>query len=58
MEVKVIDAIISLNSNAKVVVRKNNDIDNCEIEWHEGTAEISKEDIKTEQVRLQAIEDA
>ena len=58
MEVKVIDAILSLNSNAKVVVKDNNDIDNCEIDWYEGTTEISKTDIRAEQTRLQAIEDA
>ena len=58
MTVKVIDAILSLNSNAKVVVKDNNDIDNCEIDWYEGTTEISKTDIRTEQIRLQAIEDA
>jgi|TARA_R110002126_G_scaffold100618_1_gene232236 electron transfer flavoprotein alpha/beta subunit len=58
MEVKVIDAILSLNLNAKVVVKYNNDIDNCEIEWHDGTEVISKADIRAEQIRLQAIEDA
>jgi|TARA_R110000868_G_scaffold219038_1_gene469855 hypothetical protein len=58
MTVKVIDAILSLNSNAKVVVKDNNDIDNCEIDWYEGTTEISKTDIRAEQTRLQAIEDA
>ena len=58
MIIKVFDAIISLNANAKVVVRNNIDIDNCEIEWLSGTTEISKADIKTEMERLQAIEDA
>jgi len=58
MKIKVIDAILSLNSNAKVVVKNNNDIDNCEIEWHDGTTKILKSNIKTEQARLQAIEDA
>jgi hypothetical protein len=58
MTVKVIDAILSLNSNAKVVVKDNNDIDNCEIDWYEGTTEISKTDIRAEQTRLQAIEDS
>ncbi len=58
MKIKVIDASLSLNSNAKVVVKNNNDIDNCEIEWHDGTTEILKSNIKTEQARLQAIEDA
>ena len=58
MTVKVIDAILSLNSNAKVVVKDNNDIDNCEIDWYEGTTEISKTAIRAEQPRLQALEDA
>ena len=44
----VIQAILVLNSNAKVVVRGDDDIDNCEIEWLDGTTPISKEDIKTE----------
>ena len=58
MIIKVVDAILSLNANAKVVVRNNTDIDNCEIEWLNGTSEISKADIKSEQQRLQAIEDS
>ena len=53
----IIEAILSLNSNAKCQV-VGADIDDCEIEWLEGTAEISKANIKTEQQRLQAIEDA
>jgi len=57
MIIKVVDAILSLNANAKVVVRNNTDIDNCEIEWLNGTSEISKADIKAEQQRLQTIED-
>tara|TARA_R100000278_G_C5425672_1_gene148231 strand:- start:51 stop:233 length:183 start_codon:yes stop_codon:yes gene_type:complete len=52
----IIEAILSLNSNAKCQV-VGADIDDCEIEWLEGTAEISKEDIKAEQQRLQDIED-
>ena len=58
MIIKVIDAILSLNANAKVVVRNNTDIDNCEIEWLGETSEISKADIKAEQQKLQAIEDS
>jgi len=57
MIIKVVDAILSLNASAKVVVRNNTDIDNCEIEWLNGTSEISKADIKVEQKRLQDIED-
>jgi hypothetical protein len=43
--IKILEAIEAINSNAKVVVR-GNDIDSCEIEWLEGTSEISKEYIK------------
>ena len=39
------DAILEINPNAKFV-RRGNDIDTCEIEWLEGTSEISKDDIK------------
>ena len=53
MIIKVFDAILSLNANAKVVVRNNADIDNCEIEWLDGTPEISKADIKTKMAELQ-----
>ncbi len=53
MIIKVFDAILSLNANAKVVVRNNADIDNCEIEWLDGTPEISKADIKTKMTELQ-----
>ena len=52
----IIEAILSLNSNAKCEVF-GSDIDDCQINWLEGTAEISKANIKTEQQRLQAIED-
>jgi len=41
----IIDAILKINSNAEVVVR-GEDIDTCEIEFYNGTAEISKADIK------------
>ncbi len=40
-------AILKINPNAKVVVRGNN-IDTCQIEWLEGTAEISKVDIQAQ----------
>ena len=43
----VITAILAINSNAKVGVRNGNDVDNCIIEWLDGTTEISKSDIKT-----------
>ena len=41
----IIDAILKINPNAEVVVR-GKDIDTCEIEFYNGTAEISKADIK------------
>tara|TARA_B110000305_G_scaffold238592_1_gene304352 strand:+ start:1435 stop:1695 length:261 start_codon:yes stop_codon:yes gene_type:complete len=41
------EAILKINSNAKVVVR-GSDIDTCQIEWLEGTTEISKADIKAQ----------
>ncbi len=56
--VTVIDAILSLNSNAKVTVLNNRDINNPQITWHDGTVEISVADIKAEMERLQDIEDA
>ena len=48
---KIFDAIISINPDARVVIR-GADIDTCEIEWHNGTTPISKEDIKTEMDKL------
>jgi|3_EtaG_2_1085321.scaffolds.fasta_scaffold124706_2 hypothetical protein len=53
----IIEAILSLNANAKCEVI-GADIDDCQINWLEGTAEISKADIKTEMDRLQAEYDA
>ena len=41
----IVEAILKINPNAEVVVRGNN-IDTCEIEFHNGTPEISKADIK------------
>ena len=41
----IVEAIQKINPNAEVVVRGNN-IDTCEIEFHNGTPEISKADIK------------
>jgi len=40
-------AILKINSNAKFAVR-GTDIDTCEIEWHDNTTPISKEDIKAQ----------
>lgn len=54
MKVSIIDGILAINSNAKVVVR-GSDIDNCEIEWLEGTTEISKADIKAKMTSMEYI---
>ena len=40
-------AILKINSDAKFAVR-GTDIDTCEIEWHDNTTPISKEDIKAQ----------
>ena len=47
----IIEAILKINSNAKVVVR-GTDIDTCEIEWLEGTTPISKADIEAKMAEL------
>ena len=46
------DAILKINPSAQVVVR-GHDLDTCEIEWLEGTPEISKADIQTKLDELQ-----
>ena len=43
----IIETILKINSNAKVVV-KGNDINTCEIEWLENTTPISKSDIEAQ----------
>ena len=43
----IIKAIQKINPNAQVVVR-GNDINTCEIEWHNGTTPISKADIEAQ----------
>ena len=50
-------AILKINPNAIVNVR-GADINTCEIEWLEGTAEISKADIEAKMVEVQADYDA
>jgi len=52
--IKIIDAILAINSKAEVVVR-GSDLDTCEIEWLEGTAEISKADIKAKMTSMEYI---
>ena len=46
-------AIKAINSNAKFTVNGDNDLDTAEIIWLDGTAEISKADIKTKMAELQ-----
>ena len=53
----IIDAIIKINPDAKVIVR-GEDLNTCEIEWHQGTPEISKADIQVKMNELQAEYDA
>jgi hypothetical protein len=43
----IIEAILKINPNAKVVVR-GDDINTCEIEWLEGTTPIAKADIEAQ----------
>ena len=50
------DAIISLSDGKAEFGIKNEDIDN--IQWFNGTTPIAKEDILSEQTRLQEEEDA
>ena len=52
MTIQITDAIKAINTSAEVVVR-GYDIDDCQIEWHNDTAEISKEDIKTKMTELE-----
>ena len=53
----IIKAILKINPNAEVVVR-GNDINTCEIEWHNGTTPIPKADIEAKMTELQAEYDA
>ena len=41
----IVEAILKINPNAEVTVRGDN-INTCEIEWHEGTTPIPKADIE------------
>ena len=55
--VSILDGIVGINANARAVV-VGTDIDTCTITWLEGTAEISKADIETKMVEVQADYDA
>ena len=53
----IIDAILKINPDAKVTV-VGNDINTCEIEWHNGTTPIPKADIEAKMAEVQAEYDA
>ena len=53
----IIEAILKINPNAVVSVRGDN-INTCEIEWHNGTTPISVSDIEAKMVEVQAEYDA
>jgi len=53
----IFEAIKALNSSAIFTVR-GDDIDTCEIEWHDDTAEIARADIKTKADQLKSEYDA
>jgi hypothetical protein len=52
----IIEAILKINPNAVVTVR-GDDINTCEIEWHEGTTPISKADIEAKMPELPTAEE-
>ena len=49
----IIEAILKINPNAQVIVR-GDDINTCEIEWHNGTTPIPVADIEAKMVEVQA----
>ena len=53
---KIFNAIKKINPDAKVAIRGSN-IDTCEINWLDGTAEISKADIKAKLAELPTAEE-
>ena len=55
-DIKIIDAILEINSNAEAVV-SGTDIDNATIQWLNVTSEISKADIKTKMNSMQTTYD-
>jgi hypothetical protein len=52
----IIEAILKINPNAVVTVR-GEDINTCEIEWHEGTTPIPKADIEAKMAELPTAEE-
>ena len=53
----IIEAILKINPSAEVTVR-GDDINTCEIEWHNGTTPIPVADIEAKMTELQAEYDA
>jgi hypothetical protein len=53
----IIEAILKINPKAEVTV-KGEDINTCEITWHNGTTPIPKADIEAKMVEVQAEYDA
>ena len=52
----IIEAILKINPNAVVSVRGDN-INTCEIQWHEGTTPIPKAEIEAKMAELPTIEE-
>ena len=52
----IIEAILKINPNAVVSVRGDN-INTCEIQWHEGTTPISKADIEAKMNEMPSAEE-
>ena len=53
---KIINAIKKINPNAEVSIL-GNDINTCEITWHNGTTPISKADIEAKMAELPTAEE-
>ena len=53
---KIIKSILKINPNAVVTV-KGDDINDCEIIWHEGTTPIPKADIEAKMAELPTAEE-
>ena len=56
MITKITKAILKINPSAEVTV-KGDDINNCEIEWLNGTTPISKADIEAKMAELPTAEE-
>ena len=52
----IIKSILKINPNAEVTVRGDN-INTCEIEWHNGTTPIPKADIEAKMAELPTAEE-